>query len=459
MTLMMKLRGRSQTTVLISGRRSVLVVARSTKPGGEAPTMTFEFPEALNWQTPGELGRAFAARAVEQGFQLHAIGSVGLPAGWMALRQSTFPPPQDRRLLPGIVEFAADDLFAERLDELALSYQVAVGTDVATASILACHRNRLDQLQAFLAAAGIVPQRIVPLAVAVTQAIKLPTSQSVLLLQYGHEAEIALVDAGRVMWMATIDLPDSPADEVAEVADEFRRVRLNLPPGGPRTLIALADRSLSHTTAQALHLETIEAMPIDAAPGVGGHSPLALMAAGVLRSRTANLNFLTSSRPRSLRDWRAIFKRTALAAVLLLAVLGYFAYDWFDARNRAADFQQQIDSLALDSANILQLKALNDATDPWFRTHPDHLHALLALTRQFPDDGVIWLTSCEVDETGRVTVVGRARSRAAVLTLLTKLETSGEFDGIAPSYVRQQSAGDGLVTFAATCRHRQGDDL
>ncbi len=471
------------TAAIIPSPRWLTVLCRAT-PRQSAPALPrFDFPAGVSWQTPVELGRAFAAFLGEHGVEARAIGAVALPADWLALRATMLPPTDDSRLLPGLIEFAADDLFAERLDELALTFQVAEvskaeapaagasaqesGTGVpggAGASIFACHRSRLDELQAMLTAAGINARFIVPLAAAVAQGLKLP-SESLLLLQCGDIAELAVIEAGRVTWLSSLDLP---AGQPEKWATALARLAMSLPTNGHRRLLALTDPAVARVAAQALHVELVAPVAQDgqAASARDSDEALATIAAQVFRARAAGLNFLTRRGPRSTRDWRLIVKRSALAALLVLALLGWFAYDWVNVRHQAAASQAQLDEMAHDAAMLTQIKAFTDATDPWSAARPDHLQALMALTSQFPEDGVIWLSSCEMEEGGRITLLGKARSRTAVLTLLANLESSGQFDHIAPSYVRQQSGGgggasgggggDGQVTFAATCRHRQG---
>ncbi|MBI1338110.1 MAG: hypothetical protein GC164_14285 [Phycisphaera sp.] len=424
------------------GRGTVTVVDGVNPSRGAASPVVFTFADGLSWDDPRKLGEAFASYARDRALQPRHIGAIALPGDYVALRQATFPPTEDREMLPGMVEMAADELFAERLEELTLAYRASSGPDATRVSIFACHRDRLEKIREFCVAAGIEGARVVPIAGVCAGAV---ADAGTLLIQSHDEGELIAIDKGLAACVGMLSLPTGRA-EMWE--SELRKLSLTWPIEKNQTGVAWSSPEVAQTASRALGITLVPAQ----------QDALSLIAGAVRQVRDGSLDFAARRRTGPSRNWKTLLRRGAVAAVLLLCVLGYFTYDWLDARGRASDAQRWLDSVEKDADTVQRQQNLIDATNPWFQTQPEHLEALKALTDQFPEAGSVWLTSCQMESGGQVVMVGKARSRSAVLSLLADLEKSTRFDRVTPAYIRQQTGGDGLVTFAATCRYKKAGD-
>lgn len=156
-----------------------------------------------------------------------------------------------------------------------------------------------------------------------------------------------------------------------------------------------------------------------------------------------------------MRLWRRARRRVAIVAAVLLMLTVWATWSWYDAASRAQLASDSLKAIEKPAQKVHDLQALLTATSPWCARTPGYLDALAALTLQFPADGTIWLTNCELDELRHLTISGSARGQGDVLALVGRLETSGQFDQIVSHFVRR-STSNGIVTFSIGCRHRTG---
>jgi Tfp pilus assembly protein PilN len=169
------------------------------------------------------------------------------------------------------------------------------------------------------------------------------------------------------------------------------------------------------------------------------------------------LNLLRERGSDSQARWKRVARLAAPAAVVAVALLTWFAVSWCGARSRARQAQAKLSALAPQTKRAAAVRRLYRAAGPWHRANPGFLDALRALTRRFPEEGVIWLTNLELSESGEMTLSGRARRRGNALALLNALEADDRFAKVTSHYLRQQTGAEQIVTFSMSCRYRGGD--
>ncbi len=429
---------------LIVGERAVELVPPGAQAESAPPGRLFAFPEGLGWEQPAELGRAFGEWLEAQRVPGRSV-VLALPARWLALRTTDLPPLDDRSMLGGMLELAADELFAERLEELAWTWQSAGREGGLAVSLVACRRDRIERVQQFAQSAGLRLDAARPLAMAAADALALPAGQTVLVLSGPAGGEVALVEDGRVIRLGPLQWAPGQAESTDA---ELSRALLALSPGPQWTLVVLGGPALAEAASAAADREA-QPPALRGAPAQGALSVARVLAATVCR-RTEGPDFLPHRPPMLARLGRPRTRRLALAALAGVAMIVWALLGWSSLQGRGRDAKDQLDAMAPLAGDLRQRQAMLEATAPWFADRPAALQALRELTRQFPESGSIWLTQYDWTDDGRVSLAGQARSRSEVLELLGRLEASGSFDQITSHYVRQQAGSDGRVAFAVS---------
>jgi type IV pilus assembly PilN-like protein len=440
----------SRIPVLIPGRDEISFVIGSSRNGGRHRCgYTFRFPSGSSWDDSGDLGRTFRTFLRENHLRAGRVGVVALPADWVVLRTTSLPPLADADLLPGMVAIAADELFAERVEDLAYGYEAIASDRGVDVTIAACHKHRIGRLRSFLQAAGLRAACATPLASCLAKTSGLESGEGLLVLRNAGDTEVALSLDGRVVQQRAVHGNGSVASSEADL----RRVAMAMPEGLGRKMLVLGDAELVSASEAAFGLSASEVLTITSEPGevrVELPHALATCADG---AADGSMNLLTSPRLGGTTDRGPLVRRVALAGLILLILLGWFVWSWIDARARAHRAEETKTQLADRTKRAQELWDLTKASDPWYISDCSQLDALRELTLKFPEEGKIWVTSLEIDASGRISLSGRARERSDVLELLARLEDSPIFREIAQDYIRRQTGREELVSFAATCRY------
>jgi hypothetical protein len=447
-------------SLAIGKSRWVMIVAARSITLSDSPArrVTMDFPPNLGWDRPVELGEALRGFLKEHGIAVHRVAGVGLPANWVVVRTTSFPPVQDESLLGGMVDLASEELFAERSEDLVSTWQAAMGAGGTVVSIAACGKERIDQVRAFCGSAGLRADSVLPLAAGVVGGLDMPPGDSLLLLRCGRDVEAAAVTDGRVTWLRNVASADVGGEEMVS---QLRLAVSGIPSLRRRPMVALAEGPVRQASEAATGVVAGDA---SFRGGKAAEDCLSAFAAGVAAADGANgLNFFAPKDRRAAAGRRARLKRAVAAGVVACLLIAWPALNWAGARSRFRQADADLKALAPLSSAAKDIQDRLKATDPWCTQSLEYLDAMRALIDLFPESGSIWLVTCEVDETGVIAMSGKARSRAEVLGLLDRISAckdpvSGgkQFDEIANHYIRQQTGRDNTVSFSAACRFVEG---
>ena len=456
--------------LLVLGEREVRYAVRS--PGnGCGPVERFAWPDGATWDAPDELGRAFREHLRGRGVRAGAADVVLAPPGWTVLRTTAFPAGSQPDLLGGMVELAAEEAFAGRLDELAYSYQAAgtpseteaaAGTPSAAGSserlevsIFACPRANLDRIEAFCQSAGLRPGRVVPLPAAAAWPPApngappadgaAPVGEQLLSLNFDGRAVLLLARGRRCVWQRVIEPKGDPSADL-------RRAALAVPTGESTPLAVVGDGERGDQVRDGAPRDAFGGR---AGPKVSTDEFLSALAAAVPAADDDAADLLRVERSQRRRPLPRGVRLALPAAAGVAILLAVFVGSWLLARGRIARANERLEQLRPQTERLERMRDLDKAVAPWFRPGA-HLGALAALAEQFPPEGSIWLTGLEIDRDGRMTLTGRARRRSDLQALRGRLETDAAFAEVGSIYDRQETGREPLIAFAIECTYVAG---
>jgi hypothetical protein len=185
-----------------------------------------------------------------------------------------------------------------------------------------------------------------------------------------------------------------------------------------------------------------------AAIGAGEHPPAAVAAAEHhLRQQPVVFEFL----PPQVNRWQVLFQRfdsrrrrwmvAAALGVIILPVLVFFVRSRIESSLTAEwnGMRRNVSELESLQQRIRQFR-------PWFEPAPQALQVLEGLVAAFPEQGDVWAKSINIDEAGKVTCSGFARTQPAILAILDRLRSRPEVSEVQV----QQMRGANPVQFTFT---------
>ena len=168
-----------------AGRRAVRKAATLTLP----PGMTLDTPEAV--------GAALKAFLRENGFT-SSRAVVGVPAKWLIARENEVPP-ADREQVRSMLALAAERLSAAESSDLVFDYAGQIDASPAgprRVLLVAMLKNRLDQLDKAMDAAGVSVAAVTSTALVLAETAR-QSGQDLPMLMLGRQgAEMVLHHAG-----------------------------------------------------------------------------------------------------------------------------------------------------------------------------------------------------------------------------------------------------------------------
>jgi Tfp pilus assembly protein PilN len=312
----------------------------------------------------------------------------------------------------------------------------------------------LARVQAFLAAAGLAARRVVPGGAAVAASLGNGAAEVLIALADADDLTLLVSRGGRCTWQRSVPAGADGGD--ARTQADLRRAALVVPAGDEAPL-SIVGNGRAAAAAQAVLAPRAGAG--DAARrSVRTVPPEALvesLAASQAALRRPALNLLVEHTRDRRADLRRVLRVAAPAAVVLVALLAWFAISWIGARSTIAATRARLHEIAGQVERAEHLRQLSRAADPWFPQNPGYLDALRALALRFPQEGSIWLTSLEVSPDGEMTLTGQARQQSDVLTVLAGLEADEHFTQVSRHFLRPQGGGASVVAFSVSCRYRR----
>ena len=309
-------------------------------------------------------------------------------------------------------------------------------------------------MQAFLAAAHLAARRVVPGGAAVAQSLGDGPAEVLIALADADDLTLLVSRDGRCTWQRSV--PTGGDDGDARMQADLRRAALVAPVGDE------AERTVVGNGRAAAAAEAILAPRADAGDaarqGVRTVPPEALvesLAAAQAALRRPALNLLADHTGQGRANLRRLLRVGAPAAVVLVALLTWFAISWISARSTIAATRARLDEIDGQLERAGHLRQLSRTVDPWFPENPGYLDALRALTLRFPQAGSIWVTGIEVSPAGEMTLTGQARQRSDVLALLAGLEADEHFTRVSRHFLRPQGGRQPVVAFSVSCRYRR----
>lgn len=443
----------SRVSALVVGRREITLALGESRRGSADPIwQTFTFPENLSWDAPDALGDAFAVFLREQGIKLRRVGLIGLPANYLAIRTLRTPPVDSPELLPGLVELAVEEHFAERKDDLAYSYMASSDEGEQNITLIVASQEQIKNIEIFLQHAGLHAECITSLATGIFCGLSHNEAHSALLIEYGEQVEIALFDHGRLTALQA--LPPSPVDEEA-YRRELKRITLTMSNRLDGVSVYVLGSPELTRAAETVFSSSVTPLAKDETPDEVKNTAALMLAFGVRISPTPPPNLIERRRRFKGAQWNKYRRKILIAASVFVLLLGLFVWDWINQRQAAASARNELDVMRPQTQTLEEYKTLTQTTDAWFPKDLRYLDAMLTLTNLFPDDSNVWLTGVTIKEDGELILTGKARNRSLALELLSLLQKNDQITDILSHYIQQSGQGQGVVTFSISCRYVQ----
>jgi Tfp pilus assembly PilM family ATPase len=395
---------------------------------------------------------ALGARGIGRVETLVAIGRTNIE-----LRQLSLPPAPDEEL-PDLVRFQAMREFNELDDDWLLDYVPLNDSPDEPRNVLAAAvgPDLVSQIRQTCEKAGLKPKRLVLRACAAaallshTQAAR-QGELRLLVDLLSDEADLTVVNDGRVVFMRTTRLGDPPHSQV--LIGEIRRTMAavqNQLAGRKVESIVLCGRGLEQSE-RARHIQAELDVPTELFDPFGGlqlgpeleealpdhpgrFTPLLGMLMTEFSRRSHAVDFLhPRQRPAPPSKWRRYALPVAAAVVLLISYLGYRQWQY-------NGLQEDIAKLNADSDNLDQLvkraekrREAAQSIEKWSVGDINWLDALYEMNEKFPPASEAMLTHLSLKGTatgGEATLDGFVKS----VEVLKKIEnkSSSQDDSVKP---------------------------
>jgi hypothetical protein len=175
-------------------------------------------------------------------------------------------------------------------------------------------------------------------------------------------------------------------------------------------------------------------------------APAAALAAA---ERPLPLDFLHSrlAPPRQRRLGRPVLWGAA-AALAVLGATVYLWWGWHTDQQQAAALQRSIEKLrqpAQQARNVVDDVAFAAG---WYDPRPRYLDCMLEITRAFPQEERIYVTSLAMKDDLQVLLIGKSATQEAVQEVLDRLIANPRLTNVKTVYMRKAAANSPEVSFA-----------
>lgn len=348
-----------------------------------------------------------------------------IPRGQAILREFDLPEGSPEELVQ-MVRFQVERQMPLPVDQLHYSYiETGRGAGKVHVQVVAVPRETLDPVLAAVEGAGLkVSQAFIS---SFGLLALYPNGGPAALVEVsGREAEIMVVEKGRMEFSRTAALADPPS--AAALAEEVGRTLLTYGarfPGKPVQKVVLAgDGPAAEKLAQELGVR-LDRDVIHVGPGDLETAAVAGICLGV--SRGSPLPDLLKP-PVAVKSFKVTkVHRIAGAAVLVLAMLVAWAQVALSSKGaQLARRRTELKGLEPQAAEVQRMSHQTALAHQWYRDRYSWLDTFTVLSQQV-DRGKLWIQTMTFEDTGSVRIVGKAKDDKNIAQFVTALKGAASF--------------------------------
>lgn len=427
---------------------------------------TYAIDDTVDWHRPDELGARFREFLDTHGIaSRHAV--IGLPAIWLTTRSRTVPQMDEPVAYRDMMVLHAERAFSVDARDIVIDYVVRDETEV---TFVAASRRRIDQVQAFAVAAGLVADVVTASAFALCAAGD-RASKPTLVVDAGS-SEAVLVRSGIPGHLTTIGGSGSASIQLAQGLNRAILTDTSLDAGDVQDLTLWRSSGVG-TDACNLFAQQLATMSVDAPEAhriapihINGMAPTeqldfatAMALATVHTRESSRVVDFQHSRLAPVVESRFDRKMQVAAAVigLLCIGIGSLLYVWQARATLVADLQEQLNQMRDQVDQARSFIVTVDRANRWYGDRPQCLECLRELTLCFPPNSEIWAKDLTLDNTMKGILSGNATTNQAVLDLRGELQTHTRFADVKLIYLRNSTRGNNQTAFALSFRFVPGD--
>ena len=402
---------------------------------------------------PEKTGQEFAAQLATAEIRERRC-VVCIPPGW-ALTTATDVPDIAGDDLRGYLELRAEREFPAAIADLRLahcSYTLPDGKVRAT--LAAVPAKKMQAVERMLEIAGC---RAVSISLGLDGC--LPHSDlpgAVHFIANGTHVDVVVAAGGGIAAVRSLPGAAHPADPGFDAVGFSREVRITLGglPESVRQQVQEARFRGTPESAENLCLEIRQQLQriglrsrLQREESDTEHPPGHAAAAHHLRQEPVTFEFL----PPQVNRWQTLLarfdSRRQRSAVIAAVALVFLPVLIFFVRSRIeSSLNSEWNAMRRNVAELESLQLRIRQFRPWFDPAPQTVQLLEGVIGAFPESGEVWAKSIDVNETGKVTCAGFARSQPALTSLIDRLRSRPGIVGLQ----RQQERGENPIQFSFT---------
>ena len=440
------------------GSRSLQVAEIHASGSGcrfvRAAEMTFGEKDSL--QDAASLGKKLGQFLKENDFTARET-VVGIPAQWLMIKEKTLPP-APLEAINSILMIQAERDFSLEPSALAVDYVLGQSSAEGHATILvAALRERIDQIRALAAAAGLKLQSVTSTSLALYAASQHPN-----VFYFGlNGAELVTRGSSklprlRYVSSSTVMRSTSGQPAAMQMAGEIRRgAALSQRDSDGSEMLVWDDAGIDEGVIKELSTEL--SVPVKLGEnfkaGLNGFAKenaagSAALAFCYFQPALKTIDFLHSRleiKPPSRINSRVIWG--AVAGIVLLLGFGYLLMEWQQSAAEVADLRDKRDEMKENVESAKGFISQVNATRTWYERRPNYLECLRAITLTFPEEGRVWTSSVSLREDMRGILSGRATDEKHVLDVLDKIKSSKSFSDVKMLHMRGSGTKSSEISF------------
>ena len=406
---------------------------------------------------------------------------IGFPAKWLLVKESEIPTVANESL-GNVVQLMAEREFSLEMDDLVLDY--ACSTTTGTTSrllVMATLRKRMEQILTAVRAAGLKVLSVTCSSLSLFPPTQThPSSACYMLYLRRHYAEIVEQNGAGFRSVKHLSFAHGDDQEAGTVPTSLLQQLNNYftlasrPSGsaGKDTLIVWDGADPKAVSLEAFAQQLKRPFEIrsgwdepdrqnwewQTAADAGKYVAPASLAAVGMQTEPVSIDFLHSKvTPHTKSTHKKPLLYTAAAAAVLLIAGIAMAWSWHqDSRAIAAMTSQ----LAENKAEIEVAEAIAQKISTvqiWYAGRPKVLDCMLELTKAFPEEGTIWVSSLALREDMRGIITGKSQNETAFLNVLDQMNKNTVFSNPQMLYLRNTGRNSRDLAFAVDFLYTNGN--
>ncbi len=406
---------------------------------------------------------------------------LGLPAKWLLVQESEIPTVANESL-GGVVQLMAEREFSLEMNDLVLDYTTSTTTGVnCRLLVMATLRQRMEQILTAVRAAGLKVLSVTSSSLVLFPSSN-PSSAAARFTVYLRSGYAEIVEQNGVGFRSVkhVSFPQ-PEDREADTTPLglFQQLNnyfaLTPQPSGSAKKESLI--IWDGTEPQGVCLETLEQhlkRPFEIrsgldelnqqnwewpnAPESGRYVAPVFLAAAGLQAEPVSIDFLNSKvdiHTKTSHKKPLLYSAAAVAVVLLLVLS--MAWSWHQDSRAIAEMTVQLEEHKAEIEVAEELAQKISSVRSWYASRPKVLDCMLELTKAFPEQGTIWVSSLGLREDMRGIITGKSQNEAAFLDVLDKLNDNNVFSYPKMLYLRNTGRNSRDLAFAIDFLYTNGN--